>query len=230
MFDDFDLTRRYHPFEDEDLEPMNDEERKKLGCLGMILQFVLIVVLLTFLSLLASCTSHKTMTKGSHTEADTTGTEVLVITTNKVSQNDTANIVARDTTYQASSFTQHEDVDEVVMEHIVETTDTVGNKTVTTDRTIKRKRTNDVERTEQSGGCVNVDATSVSTMEADSTSVRDSAYQESHVAVCDTTYAETERDAVVQSVRSGLSMLWHVACLSIVAVLVIVGYRNKKDK
>lgn len=114
------------------------EERVFHGCLGVVLYFIVALVLCAIITLFTSCASHKTMTNVS-TEKKDTVTVVLTDTVNKsVERKDSTYTAWEDTTHEVCGVTESVDGNEVIVEHIVETEDSAGNKTTTTDRTTNR--------------------------------------------------------------------------------------------
>ena len=114
------------------------EERVFQGCLGVMLYFIVALVLCAIITLFTSCASHKTTTKVSTEKKDTVAV-VLTDTVNKsVERKDSTYTAWEDTTHEVCGVTESVDVNEIIVESIVETEDSAGNKTTTTDRTVNR--------------------------------------------------------------------------------------------
>lgn len=118
---------------DEDYKP---EKALGLGCMFFLWHFFLLIML-TWL-LFMSCASHKTTTKVSTDKKDTV-TVLLTDTVNKTAERkDSSYIAWEDTTHEVCGVTESVDANEIIVERIVETEDSAGNKTTTTDRTTNR--------------------------------------------------------------------------------------------
>ena len=107
---------------------------KRKGIIGPLLIAVVIM------AMVSACASSRHVANVSHTEAmDSVRSEQVDSSHVKVAASDSVQKSEQSTVQVSSSVWERDSLDEIIREHITETTDAQGNKTTTTDRTIQRK-------------------------------------------------------------------------------------------
>lgn len=104
-----------------------------------IIGSLLIVVVVT--EMLSACASSRHVANVSHQEVkDSVRSEQVDSSHIQIAASDSVQKSEQSTMQASSSTIERDSLDEIIREHITETTDAQGNKTTTTDRTIQRKR------------------------------------------------------------------------------------------
>ena len=145
--------------------------------------------------LLASCaTTHKTATATSSQSYDTTA--IIKTDTAKVhaEREDSIVQVTTDSAATSSRTTETADNEETIIERIVETTDTMGRKVTTIDRTINRKGTTKKETADTSNRWHQQEQTAVMLSALDSIADSYFANYNTHWAQNDSTHQEKEKE------------------------------------
>ena len=183
-------------------------------------QYFLMITICAFL--LASCaTTHKTATETSNRSYDTTA--IVKTDTAKVhaERKDSVALVMADSTATSSRATETADNEETIVERIVETTDTMGRKVATTDRTINRKGTTRKETADTSNRWHQLEQTAVMLSALDSIADSYFANYNTHWAQNDSTHQEKEKE------YSGTLSVWDSICNNmgkIILAVCIVGF------
>lgn len=100
---------------------------------------IILLLMMSVVMVLTGCASSRRVTDMSHQEVkDSAGTEQMDSVRKTVVSSDSVQKSTQSTVQVSSSTTEGDSLSETIHELITETTDAQGNKTTTTDRTIRR--------------------------------------------------------------------------------------------
>lgn len=130
----------------------------RMGCGCCLIEIVIVLILLW---VFAGCASHREVCGITEEDAYLLDQATTNIGETHASDNDSIILSFDINDVETEESVSETDLDEIINEHIVETTDSAGNKTTTTDRTIRRKQKDHTKDThtntsQQSGAVVDV--------------------------------------------------------------------------
>lgn len=203
------LRRLVRPLVNE-YKDLSDDEHKQVGRLVLTINVVLLFLCILVVVILSSCSTHKEMSHGLHIDTTTIHVDTSATSSVRVVTNDTTALSAHTSTISTTTSTFSDDVDEEVTEHIVETTDTAGNKTVTTDRTTKRKKKSETQTDATLSAIWDVELVDMSSSDVDSTSSYEGSLLVDHTEIQDSTSKSLVQESAGSGIVAFFAAVWVV--------------------